>query len=69
MDVPLMLSPVGLEPKRLEEALAEFPFPKQRTPRLSHRGWHKAAGKGRELLLGTPDHMRRLLKSTVFTWI
>ena len=69
MDVPLMLSPIGLRHTLLEEAIQEFPFPKQRTPGLSHRGWQKAGAKGRALLLGTPDHMRRLLNSTVFTWM
>ncbi len=69
MDVPLLLSPVGLQHTLLNEVVQEFPFPKQRTPRLSQRGWQKAGAKGRELLLGTPDHMRRLLKSSVFTWI
>lgn len=68
MDVPLILNPVGMEQDDLNQVLGEFPFPKQQTPRLSHHGWHKAAGKGRELLLGTPV-VRRLLKSTVFTWI
>lgn len=70
MDVPLLLSPVGLQHTLLSEVVQqEFPFPKQRTPRLSQRGWQKAGAKGRELLLGTPDHMRRLLKSSVLTWI
>ena len=69
MDVPLILSPVGLQHTLLKETLQEYPFPKQHTPRLSQRPWQRAGAKGRDLLLGTPDHMRRLLKSTVFTWI
>ena len=60
MDVPLMLSPVGLE-----RQLQEFPFPKQPTPKLCQKSWQKAGAK----LLGTPDHMRRFLRSSVFTWI
>lgn len=69
MDVPLILSPIGLQHTLLNEVIQEFPFPKQPTPRLSQRGWQKAGAKGRELLLNTPCHMGRLLKSTVFTWI
>ena len=69
MDVPLLLNPVGMRHTLVKEALQEFPFPKQPTPRLSQRGWQKAGAKGRDLLLGTPDHMRRLLKSHVFNWI
>ena len=64
MDVPLMLSSVGLENKQAEHVVQEFPFPKQRTPKPCQRGWRAGAK-----LLGTPDHMRRFLRSSVFTWI
>lgn len=65
MDVPLMLSPVGLEQKQSGRMAHGFPFPKQPTPNLCQKGWHRAGAK----LLGTPDHMRRFLRSSVFTWI
>ena len=65
MDVPLMLSPAGLEEKQLDHLLPGFPFPKQPTPKLCQKGWHKAGAR----LLGTPDHMRKFLRSSVFTWI
>ena len=64
MDVPLVLGPVGIEQTTIDRMVKEFPFPQQRTPQPG-RGWHRAGAK----LLGTPDHMRRLLKSSVFTWI
>ncbi|MCJ1358468.1 MAG: hypothetical protein MMC33_008468 [Icmadophila ericetorum] len=73
MDVPLMLSPLGLEEGQMERVMREH---RRATARTRHaypppaRAWHNmASARGRDLLFGTPDHMKKFLRSSVFSWI
>ena len=74
MDVPLVLSPVGLERGQMERVLAEHMHggeegkaKRVRSPFLCERRdrWGRGA---RGLFWGTPEHMRRFLRSSVFSW-
>ncbi|MCJ1253655.1 hypothetical protein MMC24_001467 [Lignoscripta atroalba] len=66
MDVPLMLSPIGLEEGTMEKVMQEQS--RHRYPTSSRGGWQKASAKGRELFWGTPEHMKKFLRSSVFSW-
>ena len=66
MDVPLILSPVGWEDGHMEDMIGQRGHSRRATP---SRGWQKAGKKGRELFWGTEEHMRRFLRSSVFTWL
>ena len=61
MDVPLMLSPVDFEQERLNRVWDEHL--KTRRSRPLHGALHRASAKGRELLFGTEEHMRRFLRA------
>lgn len=67
MDVPLMLSPVGLEEGQLKKAIHEN-F-RTRSSRPPYAGWQKAGARSRELFWGTPEHMKKFLRSSVFSWL
>ncbi|KAL8713340.1 MAG: hypothetical protein Q9220_002539 [cf. Caloplaca sp. 1 TL-2023] len=64
MDVPLLLSPVGLE----EKTVVDYFNCKPPTFRPSIGAWQKAGARGRELFWGTPDHMKRFLRTSIFSW-
>ncbi|KXG53239.1 uncharacterized protein PGRI_002890 [Penicillium griseofulvum] len=64
VDVPIVLSPAGVSKKQLQTAICAL---QQKEPRTS-RNLAKARSRTRELLLGSPDHMKRLLRSSVFSW-
>ena len=66
MDVPLVLSPVGLDKGQMDKVLQEHS--RHRHPTLSRGGWQKASAKGRDLFWGTPEHMKKFLRSSVFSW-
>ncbi|KAL8968041.1 MAG: hypothetical protein Q9197_005093 [Variospora fuerteventurae] len=68
MDVPLLLDPVGLEEKRVNEALVDYFNCKPRPSRPSIGAWQKAGSRSRELFGGTPEHFRRFLRTSVFSW-
>lgn len=75
MDVPLLLSPVGPDAAQvLKKAMRDHnPSPR---PRNSNRpfcmpngGWQKAGAKSRELFWGTPEHMGKFLRISLFSWL
>ncbi|KAL8838391.1 MAG: hypothetical protein Q9170_002151 [Blastenia crenularia] len=68
MDVPLLLSPVGIEENKVNEVLVDYFNCKPRTFRPSIGAWQKAGARGRELFSGTPEHMKRFLRTSIFTW-
>ncbi|MCJ1479559.1 hypothetical protein MMC13_008245 [Lambiella insularis] len=78
MDVPLVLSPVGLEEGQMAKVLLEQEGQMEkmmrvpghlRSPVPSVGGWGKVMGaRGRGLFWGTEEHMRKFLRSSVFTW-
>ena len=68
MDVPLILSPVGMEKGQMAQVMQEYSHSRVRSPCPSRGGWQKAGARGRELLWGTPDHMRKFLRKSILTW-
>ncbi|MCJ1413056.1 hypothetical protein MMC19_007158 [Ptychographa xylographoides] len=78
MDVPLVLSPVGLEEGQMEKVLRDQEgqiarMRKERgqltSPVPGMGAWGKVVGaRGRGLFWGTEEHMKRFLRSSVFTW-
>ena len=73
MDCPLMISPIGLPEPELKKVLPQIVKPLQTNkPRPSKpvlRRFHTAGEKGRQLLWNTPDHMKDLLRNSIFNWI
>ena len=67
MDVPLMLSPMGLEVGQIQKVFHDHS--RRRSSRPSGGGWQKAGAKSRELFWGTPDHMRKFLRISMFSWL
>ncbi|KAJ5781878.1 uncharacterized protein N7518_010361 [Penicillium psychrosexuale] len=65
VDVPIVLSLAGVSQKQLYKAICALQ--QQKGPRTL-RNLAKARSRTRELLLGSPDHMKRLLRSSVFSW-
>ena len=63
MDVPLLLSPVGLEDGQMKKVIQDNFDTRCPTPLLG--GWKKATARSRGFF---PDHMRRLLKSPMLAW-
>ncbi|MCJ1322017.1 hypothetical protein MMC15_007362 [Xylographa vitiligo] len=78
MDVPLVLSPEGLEEgevqrvRREQEGVMERMRKEQRhlrSPAPGTGAWGKVMGaRGRGLFWGTEEHMRRFLRSSVLAW-
>lgn len=74
MDVPLMLSPVGLDEAQMEQVLRDTakersqlrPGRAKPSPHLG--GLQKAGARGKEMFWGTPEHMKRFLRNSVFSW-
>ncbi|KAL8950662.1 MAG: hypothetical protein Q9222_003321 [Ikaeria aurantiellina] len=64
MDVPLLFSPVGIE----EKTVVDYFNCKSSSFRPSIGAWQKAGAKGRELFWGTPEHMKRFLRTSIFSW-
>jgi hypothetical protein len=86
MDVPLFLSPVGMEASQVKRVWADEERAQERRRKKGPRpsggpwgvgggsgagggGWNKAGAKGRELLSGTEEHMKRFLRASVFSWL
>ncbi|KAL8907796.1 MAG: hypothetical protein Q9207_001199 [Kuettlingeria erythrocarpa] len=65
MDVPLLLSPIGLEGRVGNEALLDYFNYKPKAFRPSIGAWQKAGAKSRELF---PEHMKRFLRTSIFNW-
>lgn len=69
MDVPLVLSPVGLEAAQIKRVIQDHARPRCSKPSMSYGNWHKAGAKGRDLFWGTPEHMRKFLRISMFSWL
>lgn len=97
MDVPLLLSTVGMEASQVKRVWADEEQAQARRKKAkrpaggpwgagggvnvggsggagnkvggSGGGWNKAGAKGRELLSGTEEHMKRFLRASVFSWL
>lgn len=69
MEVPIMLNATGLGKAEMEQVIGHVAKERSR-PKESRIlvGLQKAGWKGRELLSVGPDHMRKLLASSVFSW-
>ncbi|MCJ1266608.1 hypothetical protein MMC22_006493 [Lobaria immixta] len=67
MDVPLVLSPVGLEEEQMQKVI--HGHSRARSSKPLYGGWQKAGAKSRELFWGTPDHMRKFLRISMFSWL
>ena len=67
MDVPLVLSPVGLGEQQLKSVIHEYA--RAQNSRHPYARWQRAGAKSRELFWGTPEHMKKFLRSSVFSWI
>ncbi|KAJ5260933.1 hypothetical protein N7524_008566 [Penicillium chrysogenum] len=65
MDVPIVLSPAGVSQKQLQKVICALQ--QYKSPRTL-RSLAKAGSRTRELLWESPDHMKRLLRSSVFSW-
>jgi hypothetical protein len=69
MDVPIMLSPVGMEKGQIEKVLWEEEKRKDKLKNFGAFGSLQRAGsKTREMFWGSPDHMKRFLRTSVFSW-
>lgn len=69
MDVPIILSPVGLGKVEMEQVLWEAEKEQSRlTERRLFGGLQKVGSKGREFFWGGPEHMKKFLRSSVFSW-
>lgn len=70
MDVPIVLSPVGME-SQIQKAIWEEQRRKDlvllRSPRESASNLGRAGSKTRELFWGSSDHMKRFLRSSVLS--
>lgn len=64
MDVPIMLSPVDFEQEQLNKVWDDHM--RSRSSKPLHGALHRAGAKGRELLFGTEEHMKRFLSG--FSW-
>lgn len=69
MDVPIMLSPVGMDARQLQRVIMEETKRKDRSrPFKAYANLQRATSRTRGLLLCGPDHMKRFLRSSVFSW-
>jgi hypothetical protein len=69
MDVPIMLSPVGMERGHLQKVMWEEEKLKHKLKNMGALGsLHRAGSKTRELFWGSPEHMKRFLRTSVFSW-
>jgi hypothetical protein len=63
VDVPIVLSPVGISQKQLQRVISAL---QQQKGTGTLRSLARARSETRELLAGKPDHMKRLLRSSGF---
>lgn len=69
MDVPIMLSPPGVEMRQLQKALLSQSRRKDRPKHnKAYSNLHRATWKTRELFGCGPEHMKKLLRTSVFSW-
>lgn len=65
VDVPIVLSSAGLSRQQLQKAICAL---QQQKGPSTLGSLARARSRTRELLWGSPDHMKRLLRSSVFSW-
>lgn len=68
MDVPLLLSPVDDEENTVKDRAVDYFSCKPRPLRPSIGAWQRAGARSRELFWGTPEHMKRFLRTSIFSW-
>ncbi|KAK2737083.1 hypothetical protein FQN55_001295 [Onygenales sp. PD_40] len=71
MDVPIMLSPVGMERRHIQKVLWEEERRKDKLKNFRAYGQHLSrAGlsRTRELFWCSPEHMRKILRGPMFSW-
>lgn len=69
MDVPLMLSPMNYEQERRIRAWKDHVWTGTSSSKPLQGALHRASAKGKELLFGTEEHMRRLLSGSILSWL
>ena len=69
MEVPFMLSTVDLEQERRIRAWNDHVRTRTSSSKPLQGALHRASAKGKELLLGTEEHMRRLLSGSILNWL
>jgi hypothetical protein len=69
MEVPIMLSPVGMDKKQVRKVMLEEEKRKDKLKNFrAYSSLQRASLKTRGLFWGGPDHMKKLLRSSVFSW-
>ncbi|KAK2739214.1 hypothetical protein FQN57_006657 [Myotisia sp. PD_48] len=69
MDVPLILSAAGMEIRQLQRVIMEQSKRNTRTKQFrAYSNIQRATSRTRELLSSGPDHMKRFLRASVFSW-
>ncbi|EAS36297.3 uncharacterized protein CIMG_01651 [Coccidioides immitis RS] len=69
MDVPIMLSPIGMDARQFQKVLMQETKRKDRSRQFrAYTNFQRATSKTRGLLSCGPDHMRRFLRSSMFSW-
>ena len=69
MDVPLMLSPLDFEQEQRIAAWKDDVKTRSSSSKPLQGALHRASAKGKELLFGTEEHMRRLLSGSILSWL
>ena len=69
MDVPLMLSPAIFEQERRMRAWKDQVRIRTSSSKPLQGALHRASAKGKELLCGTEEHMRRFLSGSILSWL
>lgn len=69
MDVPLMLSPLDFEQEQRITAWKYGVKNRSSSSKPLQGALHRASAKGKELFLGTEEHMRRLLSGSILSWL
>ncbi|EEP80532.1 predicted protein [Uncinocarpus reesii 1704] len=69
MDVPIMLSPIGMDASQLQKVIMAETKRKDVSRHFrAYANFQRATSRTRGLLLCGPDHMKRFLRSSVFSW-
>ena len=69
MDVPLMLSPLDFEQEQRIGAWKDHVKSRTSSSKPLQGALHRASAKGKEILFGTEEHMRRLLNGSILSWL
>ena len=69
MDVPLMLNPLDFEQEQRIGAWNDHVKTRTSSSKPLQGALHRASAKGKEILFGTEEHMRRLLNGSILSWL